>query len=149
MKKQFKAIILALVFGTISANAQGSLSLVGENYSVNSTNEFSNFVNTKARKVSRKNNEDLKTYVQVVNLYHNSSVSFYNLDEAKKAEFIEASAILSSKLGGMRKSEAKAWAKNIELNQSIFEFIWSSKKAISTDNEIMEVPAVVENVTSL
>ncbi|HLO43135.1 MAG TPA: hypothetical protein VK175_02305 [Leadbetterella sp.] len=151
MKKQFKAVILALVFGTISGNAQVGYAnnISGDKLAVNSATEFSTFVNAKARKVSRKNDEDLKKYLEVVNLYHNSSVAFYNLNEAQKAEFMEASATLSEKLNGMSRKEAKAWAQKVELNKSVFEFIWSSKKSISTDAEMVELPSPAVAITSL
>ncbi|MCP9764732.1 hypothetical protein [Lacihabitans soyangensis] len=151
MKKQFKAVILALVFGTVSGNAQVSYAnnISGDRLAVNSATEFSTFVKAKARKVSRKNDEDLKKYLEVVNLYHNSSVAFYNLSDAQKAEFMEASATLSDKLSGMSRKEAKAWSQKVQLNKSVFEFIWSSKNTISTESEVSEVPAVVDAVTSL
>lgn len=151
MKKHFKAIILALVFGTISSSAQvgHATKVSGDKLAVNSATEFSTFVNAKARKVSRKNDEDLKKYLDVVNLYHNSSVAFYNLNEAQKAEFMEASATLSQKLSGMSRKEAKAWAQKVELNKSVFEFIWSSKKSISTETEMVELPTSVVAITSL
>lgn len=151
MKKQFKAVILALVFGTVSGSAQVGYAnnISGDRLAVNSSTEFSTFVKSKARKVSRKNDEDLKKYLEVVNLYHNSSVAFYNLNEAQKAEFMEASATLSDKLSGMSRKEAKAWSQKVQLNKSVFEFIWSSKNTISTESEVSEVPAVVDAVTSL
>jgi hypothetical protein len=151
MKKQFKAVILALVFGTVSGNAQVSYAnnISGDRLAVNSATEFSTFVKAKARKVSRKNDEDLKKYLEVVNLYHNSSVAFYNLSDAQKAEFMEASATLSDKLSGISRKEAKAWSQKVQLNKSVFEFIWSSKNTISTESEVSEVPAVVDAVTSL
>jgi len=116
---------------------------------VNSATEFSTFVKSKARKVSRKNDEDLKKYLEVVNLYHNSSVAFYNLNEAQKAEFMEASATISQKLNGLSRKEAKAWAQKVQLNKSVFEFIWSSKKSITTDAEMVELPSSVVAITSL
>ena len=151
MKKQIKAIILAVVLGTISGNAQvaQAKSISGDKLAVNTATEFSTYVNSKARKVSRKNDQDLKKYLEVVNLYHNSSVAFYNLSDAQKAEFMEASATLSHKLSGMSKKEAKAWAKKVDLNKSVFEFIWSSKKTISTEMEIVELPSPIVAITSL
>lgn len=151
MKKHFKAIILAVVFGTVLGSAQAGYAneISGDRLAVNSTTEFSTFVKSKARKVSRKNDEDLKKYLEVVNLYHNSSVAFFNLSDAQKAEFMEASATLSDKLSGISRKEAKAWSQKVQLNKSVFEFIWSSKNTISTETEMTEVPAVVDAVTSL
>lgn len=151
MKKQFKAVILALVFGTVSGSAQVGYAnnISGDRLAINSATEFSTFVKSKARKVSRKNDEDLKKYLEVVNLYHNSSVAFYNLSDAQKAEFMEASATLSQKLNGMSRKEAKAWSQKVQLNKSVFEFIWSSKNTTSTETEMTEVPAVADVVTSL
>lgn len=151
MKKQFKAVILALVFGTVSGSAQvGYANIIsGDKLAVNNATEFSTFVKSKARKVSRKNDEDLKKYLEVVNLYHTSSVAFYNLNEAQKAEFMEASATISQKLNGLSRKEAKAWAQKVELNKSVFEFIWSSKKSITTDAEMVELPSSVVAITSI
>lgn len=151
MKKHFKAIILVLVLGTFSAQAQASnnTKVSGDKLTATGANEFSTFVNTKARKVSRKNDVDLKKYLEVVNLYHNSPVAFFNLDEASKAEFNEASATLSEKLNGLRKKEAKNWAKSIQLNKSVFQFIWSNRNTISNEVEITPAQAIVDAVTSL
>jgi len=35
------------------------------------------------------------------------------------------------------------------LNKSVFEFIWSSKKSITTDAEMVELPSSVVAITSL
>ncbi|MCP9770799.1 hypothetical protein EGI22_23085 [Lacihabitans sp. LS3-19] len=151
MKKQFRAIILVLALGTFSANAQAGINtkVSGDKLTASSANEFSTFVNTKARKVSRKNDVDLKKYLEVVNLYHNSPVAFFNLDEANKAEFNNASALLSEKLNGMRKKEAKNWAKSIQLNKSVFQFIWSNRNTPTNVIEITPAQALVDAVTSL
>ncbi|MBK6979203.1 MAG: hypothetical protein IPH28_20600 [Cytophagaceae bacterium] len=151
MKKQIKAVVLALIFGTFTVNAQNHNSIlsVTDRIVTGNTGEFTSYVNSKAKKVSRRNSEDLKKYVEVVNLYHNSSVAFYNLNEAQKAEFMNASANLSEKLGSMRKSEARNWAQKIQLNKTVFDFIWSSKNAGNGDFELTEVPNEVEPVTSL
>ena len=151
MKKQIKAVVLALIFGTFTVNAQNHNSIlsVTDRIVTGNTGEFTSYVNSKAKKVSRRNSEDLKKYVEVVNLYHNSSVAFYNLNEAQKAEFMNASANLSEKLGSMRKSEARNWAQKIQLNKTVFDFIWSSKHAGNGDFELTEVPNEVEPVTSL
>lgn len=151
MKKQIKAVVLALIFGTFTVNAQNQNAIlsVTDRIVSSSTGEFTSFVNSKAKKVSRRNSEDLKKYVDVVNLYHNSSVAFYNLNEAQKAEFMNASANLSEKLGSMRKSEARNWAQKIQLNKTVFEYIWSTKNTNQGDFELTEVPNEVEPVTSL
>jgi hypothetical protein len=151
MKKQIRAIILVLVLGTFSANAQAGVNtkIAGDKLTASSANEFSTFVNTKARKLSRDNNVDLKKYLEVVSLYHNSPVTFFNLSEAAKAEFNEASTLLSEKLNGLRKKEAKNWAKSVQLNKSVFQFIWSNRNSLSNEAEITPAQAVADAVTSL
>jgi hypothetical protein len=151
MKKQIRAIILVLVSGTFSANAQAGVNtkISGDKLTASSANELSTFVNTKARKLSRNNNVDLKKYLEVVSLYHNSPVTFFNLNEATRGEFNEVSALLSEKLNGLRKKEAKKWAKSIQLNNSVFQFIWSNRNAISNEAEITPPQAVVDATTSL
>lgn len=151
MKKQIRTIIIALVFGTITANAQSVMAneLVTKNTVAKSTIELTAFVNKKAKKVSKKNNEDIIKYTKIVNLFNSSTVAFYNLEDSEKKEFLVAAKSLSASLGGMRKSEAKIWSKKINLNQSVFEFIWSSKGLVSNEVEFIEIPLANQALTSL
>jgi Skp family chaperone for outer membrane proteins len=151
MKKQFKVAILALIFGTFTVHAQNQNSFISinDNMVLNSSSDLKGFVDKKARKISKRNAEELNKYIEVLNLYHNSSVSFYNLNETQKAEFLNASATLSDKLGSMRKAEAKKLAQQVKLNKMIFEFIWASKNNPVVDTEIVELPAVSVPETSL
>ncbi len=151
MKKQIKTIIIALVFGTITSNAQSVMAngLVTKNTVAKSTIELTSFVNKKAKQVSKKNNEDIKKYTEIVNLFNSSTVAFYNLKDSEKKEFLVAAKSLSASLDGMRKSEAKIWSKKINLNQSVFEFIWSSKNLVSKEIEFVEIPSVSQALTSL
>ena len=151
MKKQIKTIIIALVFGTITSNAQSVLAngLASKSTVAKSTIELTTFVNKKAKKVSKKNMEELKKYTEIVNLFNSSTVGFYNLKDSDKKEFLVAAKNLSASLGGMRKSEAKTWAKKINLNHSVFEFIWSSSNNISNEVEMVDIPSVNQALTSL
>lgn len=151
MKMQIKTIIIALLFGTISSNAQSVMAngLVTKNTAAKSTIELTEFVNKKAKKVSKKNNEEIKKYSKVVNLFNSSTVAFYNLKDSEKKEFLLAARKLSTSLDGMRKSEAKIWAKKINLNQSVFEFIWSSKSLVPEVVEFVEIPSVNQVLISL
>lgn len=151
MKMQIKTIIIALLFGTISSNAQSVMAngLVTKNTAAKSTIELTEFVNKKAKKVSKKNNEEIKKYSKVVNLFNSSTVAFYNLKDSEKKEFLLAARKLSTSLEGMRISEAKIWAKKINLNQSVFEFIWSSKSLVPEVVEFVEIPSVNQVLISL
>jgi hypothetical protein len=151
MKKQIRTIIIALVLGTITANAQGVMAngLTHKKASVNATSELTNFVNKKAKKISKRNIEELNKYTEIVNLYHTSNVDFYNLSEADRKEFLAASKILSEQLSGLRKSQAKVLASKINLNKSVFEFIWSSKNNHISVDESIEIPTMVSEVTAL
>ena len=151
MKQQIKAIILVLVLGTFSANAQAGVNtnITSDKLTASSAIDLSTFVNTKARKLSRNNSVDLNKYLEVVRLYHHSPVAFFNLNETAREEFNQASALLSEKLNGLRKKEAKKWAKSIQLNKSVFQFIWSNRNAISNEAEITPPQAVVDAITSL
>ena len=151
MKKQIKTIIIALTLGTITSNAQSVMAngIAAVNTGSKSTTELTTFVNKKAKKVSKNNNDDIKKYTEIVNLFNSSTVAFYHLKDSDRKEFAVAAKSLSASLEGMRKSEAKIWAKKINLNQSVFEFIWSSKGLVSNEVEFVEIPSASPALTSL
>lgn len=151
MRKQLRTLVTFLVLGTLTANAQSAFANgeSGVTVSNNNSTEFTNFVNTKTKKIARKNTKDIEVYNEVVKMYFNAPIAFYNLDENTKAVFTNASMNLTEKLSNSRKKEAQKWAKNVSLNNNIFEFIWSNKNAISSEVIPTSVPKLDLAVTNL
>lgn len=144
MKSSIKTIIFALVFGSITGSAQTVTANEAKQYTplaAGSDVEFSNFMNKKAKKFINQNDADWRIFVAVVDMYNNSTVGFYSLDKSVRDDFFASSDRIAAKLKGMRKSEAKEWAKKVELTTSVFNFIWNSKTTAPVNEEIV-VPAL-------
>ncbi len=145
MKSSIKLTIFALVFGSITGSAQTVIAKETKQYTplvAGSDVEFTNFMNKKAKKFIDQNDADWRTFVSVVNLYNNSTVSFYSLDESVRKEFLVASERIAGKLGDMRKSEAKEWSKKVKVTSSVFNFIWNTKTASQPSQEEIVIPAL-------
>ncbi|NBA86286.1 hypothetical protein GVN16_10965 [Emticicia sp. CRIBPO] len=145
MKSSIKLIIFALVFGSITGSAQTVVARETKQYTplvASSGVEFSNFMNKKAKKFISQNDTDWRIFTAVVDLYNNSTVGFYSLDESVRNDFFASSERITAKLNGMRKSEAKEWAKTVKLTSSVFKFIWDNKANALPVNEEIIVPAL-------
>ncbi len=151
MKKQIKAIIIAVIFGTFSINAQASEGVKNAStfLSVNNTEVLAKFVNKKGKKIAKRYNINLVDYLKVVDLYYTSPSEFYNLSQDQKQKFTNSSVLLNKKFNTMRGDETKDWANKIDLYNSVFEIIWNAQSGIVIPEGVSDVPSTTNTVTTL
>lgn len=145
MKKTIKTLVLGLTIGTVTANAQGVLNFKNEQSNLVQNQEivFSNKITKKIAKA------DLDTYKSVMELYNNQNVAFYNLSKVEQERFEVASNKMLTSLSKSRKAAKKEFAKQIQNKMAIYSFIWNTKNTASDNIELVEIPAEIENYTSL
>lgn len=121
------ALVLNGVNYTASANEGNKNSSSSKYLVADSSNEFHSFMNSKAKKFLKKNNEAWNTFNNVVNAYEASTGKFQNMNEAEKANFLKAAAEINAKLSTMKSDDAAFWLKKVNLTTAIYQFVWESK----------------------
>lgn len=137
MKKQLKTLVLFTTI--IAASFSTAIANDGNKLQVKTTAEVVNTLNKKGKKIVKKNTEDLNIYLAVMELYGNDPANFYNLDEASKEKFFEATANLNQSLSASGKKELKNLANQIAFNQAVSNYIWSIKKSGNIILPVVEV----------
>ncbi len=136
MKKQFK-VLVAVVLTTMLSN----LTFANTDLSKNQVDskEFSTAVSKKAKKVAKKNAEDLAVFVSVNNLFETTPAAFYNLDEASQNRYFEACNNLNENFEGSKKKDLQKLSNQINYNKALSKFVWNSKKSLA----VVKVPVAV------
>lgn len=125
--------IFAIVFLAIStfagvAKAENAENLDNKIFLAQSTNaQFEGFMNKKAKRFVRKNNEDWVTFKKVIRLYNESQGQFAKMNEDEQADFYAASASIKEKLDKMWNKDSEKWLEKVEVTEKVFAFLWSNK----------------------
>lgn len=151
MKSKIKTIVvaIAMVFsGVGTALATDSVNVNSNIYlSSGSENNFKVFMNKKAKRFIKKNNEDWVTFNTVVRLYNNAPGTFLNLSDSDKEDFMNALSSINEKLERMNKNEAQIWLQKVDVTEKVFNFIWSTKLNDKENQEIYELPTLLLDAT--
>jgi hypothetical protein len=148
MKSNLKtiALVIAIAFSGVGTAAATDTVNVNSNSNVylaaNSAVNFNVFMNKKAKKFIKRNNQDWSTFNKVVRLYNTSTSGFLNLTSDEKADFANAVSSISGKLEKMNKSEATLWLKKVDVTEKVFNFIWDNNVKERPFNEIYELPII-------
>lgn len=136
-------VIAAAISGVSSAKANDSVN-VNSNIYLSSGSEFNFkvFMNKKAKRFVKKNNDEWATFNNVVRLYNNQTGSFLNLSDAEKVEFSNAVARINTKLAKMKSRESQLWLKKVDVTEKVFNFLWSNKVEEKPLENIYEIPTI-------
>jgi hypothetical protein len=149
MKKSFKTVIFALVFGSFMTTAN----IVKANDHDSANNEvilvkgaevnFADFMSKNAKKLVK--TQDWNIFTEVVTLYNASPSKFLNVSADKKEAFSVAVKSIEAKLNKMHRKEAKLWKQKIAKTAAVINVLWKYQSNIeSIETEEVETPAVVE-----
>jgi hypothetical protein len=146
MKSKVKTIIVAIamaISGVGTAVANDSVN-VNSNIYLSSGSEFNfkAYMNKKAKKFIKKNNEDWATFNTVVRLYNNAPGKFMNLTTEEQEDFMIAVNSINGKLERMNNREAQIWLKKVDVTDKVFNFLWSNKTDTRTFEELYELPII-------
>ncbi len=143
--KIVKSIIVlsALFFGAGVANAEDSVRVKNNIYlSTGSEFDFTVFMNKKAKRFVKKEENAWATFNNVVRLYNSSTGQFLKLSDDEKEEFYIATASITDKLDKMRGEEAELWAKKVDITEKVFTFLWNNKIEERPMNLFFELPTI-------
>lgn len=143
-----KIVKLTIVFSVVAlgvrhAEAADSVKVGSSIYLSEGTDfNFKVYMNQKAKRFIKKNNEDWAKFNEVVKLYNNSTGKFLALNDSEKANFYEATATIKSKLGKMNSRDAELWLKRVDVTEKVFAFIWNNKIEYRAVEDIFELPTI-------
>lgn len=80
------------------------------------------------------------TYNEVVNTFNNANGQFQNLSMEEKNDFLMATAHIKARLSHHNDIRATEKLKQINLTESIFRFVWTSKELDEGIDINIEIP---------
>ncbi|WP_304232330.1 hypothetical protein [Jiulongibacter sediminis] len=139
----FAIVLSTLISGVGSAKAEDSVRVNNTIYlSAGPDFNFKVFMNKKAKRFIKKNDEAWATFNNVVRLYNDSTGQFLLMSEDEKADFYEAVATITSKLSNMRNEDAQIWLKKVDVTEKVFAFLWENKTENKPFEELYELPTI-------
>lgn len=139
----FAIVLSTLIPGVGSAKAEDSVRVNNNIYlSGGSEFNFKVFMNKKAKRFVKKNDEAWTTFNNAVRLYNDATGQFLLMSEEEKANFYNATATITEKLGSMRNENAQLWLKKVDVTEKVFTFLWENKSSEKPVEQFYELPAI-------
>lgn len=136
-------VVLAAFSGVGTAKATKTVVAHSHIYlSAGSETNFKTYMDKKAKKFIKKNNQDWFTFNKIVSLYNEKTGTFLNISEADQVEFYEAVATINSKLENMKGRDAKIWLSKVDITEKVFAFLWSNRPTEMPSEFIEEIPSM-------
>jgi hypothetical protein len=150
MKKLTKtaiAVAITLTLGLSTINATHAAEKVAQVHLASGTDtQFETYMNKKAKRFIKRNNEDWNTFTKIVGLYNNATGSFWNLSDSEKIEFLNTSESIKEKLSKMNDSEANLWLTKVNVTEKVFLFVWDNKLQKKPTESLYKLPEMlIEN----
>ena len=100
-----------------------------------SEKQFAHFIEQHANRFTH--TSAWQTYMNVVSMYNQNPVDVLNLSAADRAEFVNASSVVSGQLAKQKQPEASQWASQVNNTARTLAYFWtvSQDQAQLPENE--------------
>ncbi len=137
-------LAITLMFSGVSTSiANDSVKVSSNSYLIAGSDfNFNVYMNQKAKKFVKKNENEWVTFNKVVSLYNNATGQFLKLTEEEKEQFLASADVIESKLEKLKGRDAQVWLSKVELTEQVFKFIWNNKVEERSVEQYLEKPVI-------